>query len=141
MGVYHVLYVYTIAFLLRSLWDSWNTWVSDSFAFSWTFFLLFGFLFFYFILFCYVLLSLRSLLFSYERQREVEPDGREGREELEGLEGDQTVIGIYCLREESIFNEMKKKIVKTKTKMSGKKSLPFLEGLNLETRVIIIALA
>lgn len=75
----------------------------DLFPFIW-----FPLFFFYFILFCYVLLSLRSLLFSYERQREVEPDGREGREELEGLEGGQTVIGIYCLREESIFNEMKK---------------------------------
>lgn len=26
-----------------------------------------------------------------------------GRRELEGMEGDKTVAGIYCVREESIF--------------------------------------
>lgn len=40
-------------------------------------------------------------------KREVEPDWKEGREELEGVEGGQIVIGIHCLREESIFNEIK----------------------------------
>lgn len=33
------------------------------------------------------------------------PDGRRVKEELGGVEGGDTVIGIYCMRKESVFNK------------------------------------
>ena len=38
----------------------------------------------------------------------VEPEGRECEEELEKAEGGETIIRIYCMRKESIFNKNKK---------------------------------
>lgn len=38
-------------------------------------------------------------------RNQVDPDGRGGREQLGGLEGGKTVIMIYLLRKESIFNK------------------------------------
>jgi hypothetical protein len=38
----------------------------------------------------------------------VDLEGRGGGEELGGVEGGKTIIGIYCTREESILNKRKK---------------------------------
>ena len=47
-----------------------------------------------------MLLSLRSLFISNERQKGSELDGKGGREELEGLKGEETVIRIYYVRKD-----------------------------------------
>lgn len=62
-----------------------------------------GFVLTYYLLFCYdLLLSLRSLLFSKERQKE----GRLGwKGELGGVEWGEAVIRIYCMRKDSILNK------------------------------------
>lgn len=39
----------------------------------------------------------------------VDPEGRGGGEELGGEEGGKTIIRIYCMRKDSIFNKRKKK--------------------------------
>ena len=52
-------------------------------------------------------LSLRSLFFSNERQRGSGSGGEEGGKELGGVEEGETVIRIYYVREESIFNNKK----------------------------------
>ena len=58
----------------------------------------------YYILFCPVwLLSLSSLLFSKVRQKGSGSGGRGGGDKLGGIAGGKTVIGIYCMRKESIF--------------------------------------
>lgn len=44
----------------------------------------------------------------------VDPDRRGGKEEL-GVEGEKTVVRIYCIRKESIFNQ-RGKINKIKVK-------------------------
>lgn len=48
---------------------------------------------FYFVIF--LLLFLRSLLISSERQKRMDPDGRGGRKELGGVEGGKPAIRIY----------------------------------------------
>lgn len=59
-----------------------------------------------YILFYHVwLLSLRSLLFSNERQEEIDPEGRGDGEELGVMARGETVLRIYCMRKESIFNK------------------------------------
>lgn len=50
----------------------------------------------YFIL-SFWLLSLRSLSFSIEREDEMDPEGRNGGEELAGVKGGGTIIRIYCM--------------------------------------------
>jgi hypothetical protein len=42
-------------------------------------------------------------------RKEVTPDGMGGEEELGGAEGRETVIRIYCMRKESIFNKRMEK--------------------------------
>jgi hypothetical protein len=42
----------------------------------------------------------------------VDQDGRGGGEEVGGMVGRETVIRIYCVSKESIFNKKKKKLVK-----------------------------
>jgi hypothetical protein len=57
----------------------------------------------YNILFCYILLlSLRSLFFSNERQKRSGSEGREVGEELGEVEGAETISKIYYMRKESI---------------------------------------
>lgn len=63
----------------------------------------------HYILFCHIWLSpSRSLFFSNETQKR-NGSGREGRGGETGeLKGVETVIKIWCLRKESIFNKRKK---------------------------------
>ena len=72
-------------------------WVSGSCACSW------GSL-----TFCWLgLLSLTSLPFPKERQRGVDLDERGGGKELRREEGRETVIRLYCMRKEFMFNKRK----------------------------------
>jgi hypothetical protein len=54
----------------------------------------------YYVLFCHI--SLRILFFSRERKG-VDPEGRGGREELGEAEGRETIVRIYCMRKEFLF--------------------------------------
>ena len=58
-----------------------------------------GFCFILFFL-CVLLLSLRSLFISNERQKGSGLDGNGGREGLGGVEGEETVIRIYYVRKD-----------------------------------------
>jgi hypothetical protein len=58
---------------------------------------------FYFVMFCCYLLEACSFL--RRDRKEVDLDGRRGREELGGIEGREAVIRKYCMRKESIFNK------------------------------------
>lgn len=67
---------------------------------------------FYCILFCPIWLSsLGGLLFSVEKMEvgKVDLRGKKGGGKLEGVEGGESVAGMYCIREESIFNKKKEK--------------------------------
>jgi hypothetical protein len=59
---------------------------------------------------CILLLSLRNLFFSNERQKKgVYLKGIGDEKELEGVERGQTISRIYCVRKESVFNKREKK--------------------------------
>jgi hypothetical protein len=49
------------------------------------------------------LLSLRSVFFSNERQKQSESRRRGVREELGAAEEEETIIRIYCMRKGSFF--------------------------------------
>lgn len=59
----------------------------------------------YYILFCHVWLSPRSLFLSSERQKGSGPGGGGGRDELGGAAEGETVIMLYCMRKQPIFNK------------------------------------
>lgn len=113
-------------------------WVSDSWTFSWALSLgwvalsnfdvmvLFSS---YYILFCYDPLEACSLLM---RRKKGSGSGWEGSgEKLGGVEGGETVIGIYCMRKESIFNKRKNKNYKKNAR------LRYLNLLNRKTHFLI----
>lgn len=52
--------------------------------------------------------SLEGLLF-LKRKRRINKAGDWGGGELRGVEGEETVVGVYCMTEESIFSETKLK--------------------------------
>lgn len=92
-----------------------NEWVFGSYASSRTHFPLLsclvqlrcvGFAFFllYFILTCFA--TLLETCSSLMRDREgVDSERRGGREELRGIEGEETEIKIHCIRKDSIFKK------------------------------------
>lgn len=117
-GLLHVLCMYMVTFSLVFVWDSW---VCEC---LWFLCLLLGSflsvglpcliliwyssLNFYFIFF-YVLFYLRETCSFLMRERKgMDSNEREGREQLKGLEGGETIFRIY-MRKESIFNKMKKR--------------------------------
>jgi hypothetical protein len=60
--------------------------------------------------FCFILLlSLEAS--SFRDIKGVESEGREGGEELGGIEGGKTVIRIYDVTKESVFNKRKNNIL------------------------------
>jgi hypothetical protein len=78
----------------------------------------------YYILFCHVLLlSLRSLFFSNERQKGVDPEVIGSGKELGGVEGWETVNRMCCMRKESIFHKRNKTEKKKKEKKKKKGGL------------------
>ena len=90
-------------------------WVSNSCAFSWALFLCWVALssfdvmvlfFSCYILYYYYPLEACSFLM---RRKKGSGSGWEGSgEELGGVEGGETIIGIYCMKKESIFNKRQK---------------------------------
>lgn len=53
---------------------------------------------------CHVwLLSLRGLLSSERKQRRCGSGDRRGMD-LGGMDGGETMVGMFCMREESVFN-------------------------------------
>jgi hypothetical protein len=63
------------------------------------------------------LLSLRSLFISRRDKNGVALNGRGCKKELGEVEEKETVIKIYCVRKESIFN--KKEEIKANTKSTS----------------------
>lgn len=92
-----------------------NQWVSDSCACFCAHFLLpscvvqlqsVDFALSYYVYFDVFYCSLGSLFFSNERERTgVDSEKKGGREKLGGAEEGDTLIGIYCIRKQSIFNK------------------------------------
>jgi hypothetical protein len=50
-----------------------------------------------FVVYYYIILHLLGAFFLRDRNR-VDPDGREGEEELRGVEGEKTIIRVYYMR-------------------------------------------
>ena len=63
----------------------------------------FGFIFYFILLFFCYLLEPRSFLM--KARKEVDLNARGDKEKLGEVEGEETVIRIYCMRRESIFNQ------------------------------------
>lgn len=70
----------------------------------------------YYISFYY---PLEACLFSTERQKGVDPDGREGGEKLGEWEQERRLIRKCCVGEKSIFNKRKINYKKRKEEKSG----------------------
>ena len=51
---------------------------------------------------CYLL---EACCFLMRHRKGMDPEGKGGEEEVEGVEGEETVIRIYCMREEFVFNK------------------------------------
>lgn len=64
------------------------------------------FVLFYFVMFGCYRLDARSFLMRDGKGTDL--DGREVGEELRGVGGGETVIRIYCMRKEPIFNKNRK---------------------------------
>jgi hypothetical protein len=56
-------------------------------------------------------------------EKENRSGGEVGGEELGGGEGGETVVRVYCMREESIFNEKETKEENTRLEKSKKKMI------------------
>lgn len=77
------------------------------------------------ILFCHAwMFSLGVLIFSTEEMEGLDLWETEDEQELEGVEGEKTLIGIYCLRVERIFFsyfQLKGRNKKKKGRKDGRK--------------------
>lgn len=75
----------------------------------WLFFSYFNLFWIYVILFCYHSSDVCLCLFTNRNKKGMDTDRRGGREELEVVEGGETIITIYCMKK--IYFQYKKKVL------------------------------